>query len=65
MGQVTAIRFVAVIDDPTRFDAAHRVMSYVGLVGVLWAMWRDGTDFDPKKHPVRQLEVQVVPVAAA
>ena len=117
VGPVIAIRFVAVIDDPTRFDAAHRVMSYVGLtpgerssslhtrrtgitkagaselrfalvqgawtlmrcrphepmsqwalriaerrnrqvavvalarklVGVLWAMWRDGTVYDPNQ----------------
>jgi transposase len=31
VGPVTALRFVAAIDDPTRFSSAHRVQSYVGL----------------------------------
>lgn len=31
IGPVTAIRFVAAIDDPSRFASAHRVQSYVGL----------------------------------
>ena len=31
IGPVTAIRFVAAIDDPTRFSSAHRVQSYLGL----------------------------------
>jgi transposase len=31
VGPVTAVRFVAAIDDPTRFSSAHRVQSYVGL----------------------------------
>lgn len=31
VGPVTAVRFVAAIDDPRRFPSAHRVESYVGL----------------------------------
>ena len=31
IGPVVALRFVAVIDDPTRFRHAHDVMSYLGL----------------------------------
>lgn len=31
VGPVTAVRFVAAIDDPTRFASAHRVQSYLGL----------------------------------
>lgn len=31
IGPVTALRFVAAIDDPTRFATAHRVQSYLGL----------------------------------
>jgi transposase len=31
IGPVTAVRFVAAIDDPTRFSSAHRVQSYLGL----------------------------------
>src|SRR5262249_25992805 len=31
VGPVTALRFVAAIDDPTRFSAAHRLQSYLGL----------------------------------
>ena len=31
VGPITAIRFVAAIDDPTRFSTAHRVQSYLGL----------------------------------
>lgn len=31
IGPVTAVRFVAAIDDPTRFASAHRVQSYLGL----------------------------------
>jgi transposase len=31
VGPVTALRFVAAIDDPSRFPSAHRVQSYVGL----------------------------------
>lgn len=31
VGPVTAVRFVATIDDPKRFPNAHRVQSYVGL----------------------------------
>lgn len=31
VGPVTAIRFVAAIDDPSRFPSAHRVQSYLGL----------------------------------
>jgi transposase len=31
IGPVTAVRFVATIDDPTRFSSAHRVQSYIGL----------------------------------
>ena len=32
VGPVTAVRFVAAIDDPTRFTGAHAVEAYVGLV---------------------------------
>lgn len=31
IGPITALRFVAAIDDPKRFPTAHRVQSYVGL----------------------------------
>lgn len=31
VGPVTAVRFLAAIDDPTRFASAHRVQSYLGL----------------------------------
>lgn len=31
VGPITSLRFVAAIDDPTRFATAHRVQSYVGL----------------------------------
>ena len=31
VGPVTALWFVAAIDDPTRFSASHHVQSYVGL----------------------------------
>lgn len=31
VGPITALRFVAAIDDPSRFATAHRVQSYVGL----------------------------------
>lgn len=31
VGPITAIRFVAAIDDPKRFASAHRVQSYLGL----------------------------------
>lgn len=31
VGPITALRFVAAIDDPTRFSTAHRVQSYLGL----------------------------------
>lgn len=31
IGPVTAVRFVAAIDDPSRFSSAHRVQSYIGL----------------------------------
>jgi len=31
IGPVTALRFVAAIDDPSRFASAHRVQSYLGL----------------------------------
>lgn len=31
VGPVTAVRFVAAIDDPARFSSAHRVQSYLGL----------------------------------
>lgn len=31
VGPVTAVRFVAAIDEPSRFASAHRVESYVGL----------------------------------
>jgi transposase len=33
IGPVTAVRFVAAIDDRTRFTSAHAVEAYVGLVG--------------------------------
>lgn len=117
VGPITSLRFVAAIDDPTRFSSAHRVQSYLGLVpgehsssererrtgitkagpmevrrclvqaawaatmvrsvqpmliwhhniaerrgrpvaavalarklaGILWAMWRDGTSYQPKR----------------
>lgn len=32
------------------------------LARILWALWKRGTPFDPSLHPVRQLEVSVVPV---
>lgn len=32
VGPVTAVRFVAALDDHTRFDGAHAVEAYVGLV---------------------------------
>ena len=32
IGPVTAVRFIAALDDPTRFTGAHAVESYVGLV---------------------------------
>ena len=31
VGPITSLRFVAAIDDPSRFATAHRVQSYVGL----------------------------------
>jgi transposase len=31
VGPLTALRFVAAIDDPSRFATAHRVQSYLGL----------------------------------
>ncbi len=31
IGPVTALRFVATIDDPARFPSAHRLQSYLGL----------------------------------
>jgi len=31
VGPITALRFVAAIDDPSRFSSAHRVQSYLGL----------------------------------
>lgn len=31
IGPITALRFVAAIDDPTRFSTAHQVQSYLGL----------------------------------
>lgn len=31
IGPITAVRFVAAIDDPRRFPSAHRVQSYIGL----------------------------------
>jgi len=31
VGPITSLRFVAAIDDPSRFPTAHRVQSYVGL----------------------------------
>lgn len=31
VGPITAVRFLAVIDDPSRFSTAHRVQSYLGL----------------------------------
>jgi transposase len=31
VGPITAVRFLAVIDDPARFSSAHRVQSYLGL----------------------------------
>jgi len=31
VGPITAVRFVATIDDPARFSSAHRVQSYLGL----------------------------------
>lgn len=31
IGPVTALRFVAAIDEPRRFPSAHRVQSYIGL----------------------------------
>jgi len=31
IGVITAVRFIAAIDDPTRFASAHRVQSYLGL----------------------------------
>jgi transposase len=31
IGPISALRFVAAIDDPSRFSSAHRVQSYVGL----------------------------------
>lgn len=31
VGPITSLRFVAAIDDPSRFSTAHRVQSYVGL----------------------------------
>ena len=31
IGPVTSLRFVAAIDDPSRFSSSHRVQSYVGL----------------------------------
>jgi transposase len=31
VGPLTSLRFVAAIDDPSRFSTAHRVQSYVGL----------------------------------
>jgi transposase len=31
IGPLTALRFVAAIDDPSRFPTAHRVQSYLGL----------------------------------
>jgi transposase len=31
VGPVTAVQFVAAVDDPTRFSSAHRVASYLGL----------------------------------
>jgi transposase len=31
VGPLTALRFVAAIDDPARFASAHRVASYIGL----------------------------------
>lgn len=31
VGPLTSLRFVAAIDDPSRFPTAHRVQSYVGL----------------------------------
>ena len=33
VGPVTAVRFVAAVDDRTRFPDAHAVEAYVGLVG--------------------------------
>lgn len=31
VGPITSLRFVAAIDDPSRFSTAHRVQSYLGL----------------------------------
>ena len=32
MGPVTALAFVAALDDVTRFQSAHQVQAYLGLV---------------------------------
>ncbi len=32
VGPVTAVRFVTAVDDMTRFDTAHAIQSYLGLV---------------------------------
>ena len=31
VGPITAVRFLAAIDDPSRFSSSHRVQSYIGL----------------------------------
>lgn len=33
VGPVTAVRFIAALDDPTRFTSGHAVAAYLGLVG--------------------------------
>ena len=59
VGLIVACTFVSVIDEAKRFRNAQAVGAYLGLVpseiiaiarklaGVLWAMWRDGSAYDP------------------
>lgn len=49
---MTAVAFVATVDDVTRFRGAHQVGRSIAavalarrLAGILYAMWRDGTDY--------------------
>jgi transposase len=61
IGPVTAVSFVATLDEVGRFRGAHQVEAYLGLVprewsssevqrrGILYAMWRDGSVYETAK----------------
>jgi transposase len=67
VGPVTAASFVSTIDDVTRFESAHHVEAYLGLVplGGVIVEWRDDRETSPRNlMPTSVTNATALPISA-